>query len=51
MEINSATDNPLIFTEGEDVYSDGNFHGQPVAVAMDTLGIAMSEYANVLERR
>lgn len=50
-EINSATDNPLIFTENGDVISGGNFHGQPVAIAMDTLGIAMSEMANVSERR
>ncbi|MBN2287242.1 MAG: histidine ammonia-lyase [Tissierellales bacterium] len=50
-EINAATDNPLIFTEGEEAYSGGNFHGQPVAIAMDTLGIAMAEYANVSERR
>jgi len=50
-EINSATDNPLIFDEGDNAISGGNFHGQPVAIAMDTLGIAMSEYANISERR
>ncbi|MBV1756212.1 MAG: histidine ammonia-lyase [Dethiosulfatibacter sp.] len=50
-EINSATDNPLIFTDTEEAYSGGNFHGQPVAIAMDTLGIAMAEYANISERR
>ena len=52
-EINSATDNPLIFPDGDHpaIYSGGNFHGQPVAIAMDTLGIAMAEYANVSERR
>lgn len=50
-EINSATDNPLIFCENGDVISGGNFHGQPVAIAMDTLGIAMAEMANVSERR
>ncbi|MBC8535355.1 histidine ammonia-lyase [Feifania hominis] len=52
-EINSATDNPLIFPDdkGGAVFSGGNFHGQPVAIAMDTLAIAMSEYANVSERR
>ena len=48
-EINSATDNPLIF-EGEAV-SCGNFHGEPVAIAMDTLGIALSELGNISERR
>lgn len=50
-EINSATDNPLIFQDNGDVISGGNFHGQPVAIAMDTLGIAMAELANVSERR
>lgn len=50
-ELNSATDNPLIFTDTHDVISGGNFHGQPVAVAMDTLSIASAEIANVSERR
>lgn len=50
-EINSVTDNPLIFPDNGDIFSGGNFHGQPVAIAMDTLGIAMAEYANVSERR
>jgi len=52
-EINSVTDNPLIFTDGETikVVSGGNFHGEPVAIAMDTLGIAMSELANTADRR
>lgn len=50
-EINSATDNPLIFLDNGDVISGGNFHGQPVAIAMDTLGIAVAELANVSERR
>lgn len=50
-EVNSATDNPLIFPDNGDVISGGNFHGQPVAIAMDTLGICMAEYANVSERR
>lgn len=51
IEINSATDNPLIFPEEGEVISGGNFHGQPIAIAMDTLGIAVSELANVSERR
>ena len=52
VEINSATDNPLIFPDGDAaVLSGGNFHGQPVAIAMDTLGIAIAEYGNVSERR
>lgn len=50
-EINSVTDNPLIFPDNGDIFSGGNFHGQPVAIAMDTLGIAMAEFANVSERR
>lgn len=51
IEINSATDNPLIFKEEEDVISGGNFHGQPMALSFDFLGIALSELANVSERR
>ncbi|SDN38789.1 histidine ammonia-lyase [Fictibacillus solisalsi] len=51
IEINAATDNPLIFDEGRKVISGGNFHGQPVALAMDFLSIAMAEFANISERR
>ncbi|MHA2212595.1 MAG: histidine ammonia-lyase [Candidatus Thorarchaeota archaeon] len=50
-EINSATDNPLVFSEDGSVISGGNFHGQPVAFAMDFLGIALSEIASISERR
>jgi histidine ammonia-lyase len=55
-ELNAATDNPLIFPNpddpsGGDIISGGNFHGQPVALAMDFLGIALAELANVSERR
>jgi histidine ammonia-lyase len=50
-EMNAATDNPLIFPEGQDVISAGNFHGQPVALALDYLAIALSELASVSERR
>ena len=50
-EINSATDNPLVFGDDGTVLSGGNFHGQPVALAMDFLGIAVSEIANISERR
>lgn len=49
-EINSVTDNPIITLEG-DVISGGNFHGQPIALALDFMGIALSELANVSERR
>ncbi len=52
-ELNAATDNPLIFADGEAsaALSGGNFHGQPIAIAMDTLGIAIAEYGNISERR
>lgn len=50
-EINSVTDNPLIFPEGGDVISGGNFHGQPLALALDFLAIAVSELGNISERR
>ena len=50
-EINSVTDNPLLFPEEGEVISGGNFHGQPVALALDFLGIAVSEWANISERR
>ena len=50
-EINAATDNPLIFSEDGDVLSGGNFHGQPVALVMDFLAIAVSEIGNISERR
>jgi histidine ammonia-lyase len=51
IEINSATDNPLVFADDGSVVSGGNFHGQPVALAMDFLGIALAELANISERR
>ncbi|WP_202080514.1 histidine ammonia-lyase [Caldalkalibacillus salinus] len=51
VEINAATDNPLVFAEADDVLSGGNFHGQPMALAMDFLAIAMAEMANISERR
>jgi histidine ammonia-lyase len=50
-EINSVTDNPLVFSESGDIISGGNFHGQPIAIAMDFLGIALAELANISERR
>lgn len=51
IEINSATDNPLIFPEENLVISGGNFHGEPVAINMDYLSIAVSELSNISERR
>src|SRR5699024_9632647 len=51
IEANAATDNPLIFDRGELVISGGNFHGQPMALAMDFMKIAVAELANIAERR
>jgi histidine ammonia-lyase len=51
IEMNAATDNPLIFPDKGIVVSGGNFHGQPIAFAMDFLGIALAELANISERR
>lgn len=51
IEANAATDNPLIFDGGELVISGGNFHGQPIALAMDFMKIAVAELANISERR
>jgi len=50
-ELNSVTDNPLVFAKEQEVLSGGNFHGQPVALAMDYLGIAAAELADISERR
>ncbi len=51
VEMNAATDNPLIFPDEGRVISGGNFHGQPVAIAMDLLAIATAELASIAERR
>jgi len=51
VEINSVTDNPLVFGRDRAVISGGNFHGQPVAVALDVLGLGLSTIAAVAERR
>ena len=50
-EMNSSTNNPLIFADSKDFLLGGNFHGQPVALALDFLGMAVSELANISERR
>jgi histidine ammonia-lyase len=50
-EINSVTDNPLIFPDEDEIVSGGNFHGQPLALQLDYLAIALSELANISERR
>lgn len=51
VELNAATDNPLVLLEEGDIVSAGNFHGQPVAFALDTLAMAVSELASISERR
>ena len=50
-EINSVTDNPNIFIEEDEIISGGNFHGQPLALSLDFLAIAMAELGNISERR
>ena len=50
-EINSATDNPTVFPDKDLIISAGNFHGQPIALPMDMLTLALSELANISERR
>jgi len=50
-EINSVTDNPNIFVEEDVIISAGNFHGQPLALGLDYMGIAMAELGNISERR
>lgn len=51
VEINSATDNPLVFPEERICLSGGNFHGQPISLAMDMLGVALTIIGNISERR
>jgi histidine ammonia-lyase len=51
VELNAATDNPLVLVDDELLVSNGNFHGQPVAFALDALAMASSELANISERR
>jgi histidine ammonia-lyase len=51
VELNAATDNPLVLPDEGEIVSAGNFHGQPLAFALDTLTMAASELANISERR
>ncbi|MFL5952300.1 MAG: histidine ammonia-lyase [Gaiellaceae bacterium] len=51
VELNAATDNPLVLVADELLVSNGNFHGQPVAFALDAMAMATSELANISERR
>ncbi len=50
-EINAVTDNPTIFPESDEIISAGNFHGQPLAISMDFLAIALAELGSISERR
>jgi histidine ammonia-lyase len=51
VEVNSATDNPLVFVDRKEVVSGGNFHGQPVSLALDMLAITLTQLASISERR
>jgi histidine ammonia-lyase len=51
VELNAATDNPLVLVDDEVLVSNGNFHGQPLAFALDALAMAAAELANISERR
>src|SRR5581483_9522252 len=51
VELNAATDNPLVLVDEEELVSNGNFHGQPLAFSLDTLAMAVAELANISERR
>ena len=51
IEMNSATDNPLVFAEEGDVISGGNFHGQPLALALDLMALALTQLGGIAERR
>lgn len=50
-ELNAGTDNPLVFAESGEVLSGGNFHGQPISLAIDVLGIALTQLGNISDRR
>jgi histidine ammonia-lyase len=50
-ELNAATDNPLIFAHSGDILSGGNFHGHPVALALDSLAVALASLCGISERR
>jgi len=51
IEVNSATDNPLVFADQKKILNGGNFHGEPIAFALDLLGIVVSELGGISERR
>ncbi len=51
IELNASTDNPLVFPTEHEILSGGNFHGQPISLACDTMAIALAQLANISERR
>jgi histidine ammonia-lyase len=51
IELNAATDNPLVLLSEREIVSNGNFHGQPIAIGLDCLAIASAELSNISERR
>ncbi len=51
VEVNSATDNPLVFTQTEEIVSAGNFHGQPVSLALDVVAMGLTQLMSISERR
>ena len=51
VEVNSATDNPLVFTDSSSIVSGGNFHGQPVSLALDVLAMSLTQLSTISERR
>jgi len=51
IEANSATDNPMVFAEDDEIVSGGNFHGAPIALAADTLAIGLAQLTTISERR
>ncbi len=51
IELNAATDNPMVFAGAEDIVSGGNFHGAPVAIAADVIVLALAQFATISERR
>lgn len=51
VEVNSATDNPLVFPDSERIVSGGNFHGQPISLAMDVAAMALTQLSSISERR
>jgi histidine ammonia-lyase len=51
VEVNSATDNPLVFVDSGRIVSGGNFHGQPISLAMDVVAMALTQLASISERR